>query len=72
MSGRDFAFVRGGLLASGAAVALVLLMLFHATVSGAVDRAARQRHDAAAARAGATADGAAAGRLLTASSVRRP
>ena len=45
MSERGGFVIRNGLLATGALAILVLLMLFYSTVSGAVDRAARQRTD---------------------------
>jgi len=45
MSERRGFVIRNGLLAAGALAILVLLMLFYSTVSGAVDRAARQRAD---------------------------
>lgn len=45
MSERGGFVIRNGLLATGALAILVLLMLFYSTVSGAVDRAARQRAD---------------------------
>ena len=46
MSERQGFLVRNGLVASGAFAAVVLLMLFYATVSGAVDRASSRRAEA--------------------------
>ena len=55
MSERQGFVIRNGFLATGALAILVLLMVFYSTVSGAVDRAARQRADGSgAARAAAT------------------
>jgi hypothetical protein len=45
MSERQGVVVRNGLLAGGAFVIVMLLVLFYSTVSGAVDRAARHRAD---------------------------
>ena len=47
MSERQGFVIRNGFLATGALAIFVLLMLFYSTVSGAVDRAARHRADAA-------------------------
>ncbi len=47
MSERQGSVIRNGFLGTGALAILVLLMLFYSTVSGAVDRAARQRADGA-------------------------
>ena len=43
MSERQGIVVRNSLVATGGVAVLVLLLLFYATVSGAVDRASRQR-----------------------------
>lgn len=73
MSERQGFLVRNGLVASGALAVLVLLMLFYATVSGAVDRAARHRAEAAdSARSRVAAGAPPPGRTLASLAGSRP
>lgn len=73
MSERQGFLVKNGLVACAAFAGLVLLMLFYATVSGAVDRAANHRAEAADSARSRVATGAPpSGRTLTSLARSRP